>query len=484
MKKYIKNITGLSSKTIMALALGLGLSACDSQIYDFEDNCDPEPPVEDVKPDPDPDPEPEPGNVRIYVRTNPGSGGTSAVAQVSNPENNASTTEGIYVSIDLELNDTYTLTASETNPEYRFVRWHDDTHNGDLTEGMLEIPNILADETTRYTAVFEKIDNSVPEPPKGLENYYVKFVFDKNMQFTDGFSQKVNSVDLYVFNTSGTFITRYHEEGVALKDPNYLMELTDLPAGNYEFIAWCGLANNNGHFTVPADGQISRNNNVICTMATKADATHPAYQNQNLAPLFHGRKTDAKYVEKTTEKQIETVYLTKNTNNVNITLQHKEGLEFAKDRFVVTMHDANDVMRHDNEMHPDVQTVQYRPYRTVMGNAAIGKAARKTRADAATTVGNFMQVELATARLMKANNPIITVVDTETGKTVFSIPLIKWALQLRSSNYKGMEEQEYLDREDNFNLMLWLDSNKQDGWFGAEIEIKDWHVVDDTTTLP
>ncbi|MCH5238835.1 MAG: FimB/Mfa2 family fimbrial subunit [Muribaculaceae bacterium] len=484
MKKYKFNrFASIAGKALFVFALAAGMSACDNQIYDFEDNCDPEVPQDTEKPDVKPEPEEppvEPGKIRIYVRTNPGSGGTSQVAHVDNPENVASTSEGIYVSIDLEENENYTLTASETNPEYKFVRWHDDTNDGYLTEGLLEIQNIPATALTRYTAVFEKIEApQEPEEPEPVElgQYYVRFVFDKNMQFTDGFKDKVKSVDLYVFNSSGSFIAKYHDEGAPLREEGYMMELNDLQPGEYEFIAWCGLANNGGHFTVPVDAQISRNDHVICTMATSSDATHQAFQNNNLSPLFHGRKQNAVYVEKNTDPQVHTVYLTKNTNNVNITLQHKDGLEFERNRFVVTMHDQNDVMRHDNEMHPAVQTVQYRPYRTVLGSTV----STQTRNS---TVGNFLQVELSTARLMKGNNPIITVEDTESGKTVFSIPLIKWALQLRSSNYQGIEDQEYLDREDNYNLMLWLDSNKDDGWFGAEIEIKDWHVVDDSTNIP
>lgn len=482
MRKYNYNsMVKPIRNAFMVIALAAGLSACDNAIYDFEDNCDPEPSTDIEEPNDPKDPEdpgkdPEPGMIRIYVRTNPGSGGTSAVTQVSDPENTASTTEGIYTSIDLYENDTYTLTATETNPDYKFVRWHDDTNDGDLTEGMMEVPNIIAESSIKYTAVFERVGE---EPEPELPGMYVNFVFERNMQFTDGFSQRVNSVDLYVFNATGAFVARYHEEGAPLKQEGYLMELKDLQPGEYEFIAWCGLANNDGHFTVPVDGQISRNDNVICTMATSSDNAHQAYQDKNLSALFHGRKTNAVY-EQSDKKQVHTVYLTKDTNNLNITLQHRDGLEFPKNRFTVTMHDSNDMMRHDNSLHPDVNEVQYRPYRVAMGTTNT----KSTRADAGTTMGNFMQVEMSTSRLMKDNNPVITVYDNESGKTIFSIPLVKWALQLRSTNYKGMDDQEYLDREDNYNLMLWLDSNKEDGWFGAEININNWYIIDDSADIP
>lgn len=340
---------------------------------------------------------------------------------------------------------------------------------------------LVAGLTACDNAIYDFEDNCEEEvevvTPAEKGGFYVQYVFDRNMQFVDGFNEKVNSVDLYVFTTSGAFVTKYHEDGAALKSRDYLMELTGLPAGSYDFIAWCGLTDNKNHFSVPSDEQVNQNHHVACTMSLKSDALHTAYQDENLSPLFHGRNTSASYVDNNT-KQVQTVYLTKNTNNVNLTLQHRDGLEFDKSRFTVLMHDTNHFMQFDNAVPETNQEVEYRPYSTAIGSTV----SASTRADENTTLGNYMQVELATARLMKDNNPTITVTDNETGRTIFSIPLVKWALQLRSSNFKNMDDQEYLDREDNYNLMLWLD-NDESGWFGAEIQILDWHVIDDESSV-
>lgn len=312
-----------------------------------------------------------------------------------------------------------------------------------------------------------------PDDPKRAA-YYVEYVFDMNMQFVDAFSEKVQSVDLWVFTPGGNLVGKYHEEGPALRAAGYRMELTELGAGSYELIAWCGLGDNRGYFTVPGLGQTGQRHQVVCTLGTKSDAEHGNYQDENLTALYHGRKPEAVYTE-AQEDQVHTIYLTKNTNNINLTLQHKEGLEFAKDRFEVRMHDENGTMLYDNSV-PEGTEIEYRPYRTTLGRV------RSEGASSGSTMGNYLQVELSTARLLKDHNPLITVTDTETGKTIFSIPLVKWALKLRSSNYGTMEEQEYLDREDNYNLMLWLDNDDQ-GWFGVEIDIKDWHVIEDESQI-
>ena len=384
MKKYsFITILSLLNKTLLALAMVCLVSACDSQIYDYEEDCGP-------------------------------------TEQPGNPNN-------------------------PNNP---------------------------------------KPDDPKPDDPGTPDNfrpvYLVEYVFDMNMQFVDAFSQRVNSVDLYVFTTSGSFVNRYHAEGMALKAKDYRMELTDLPAGRYELIAWCGLTDNSGHFSVPSDGEISQRYQVTATMATSTDAG-VLYQNQNLHALFHGRLETATYTTDPVE-QVYTIFLTKDTNNINLSLQHKDGLEFEKDRFTVAMIDNNQVMRFDNSVPAENPDVEYRPYRTAIGTVSIDKSSASTRASGSATVGNFLQVELATARLMTNHNPIITVTDNETGKIIFSIPLVTWALKLRSENYKNIEEQEYLDREDNFNLMLWLDNDDQ-GWFGAQLHINDWHVIDDENDL-
>ena len=316
-------------------------------------------------------------------------------------------------------------------------------------------------------------DEPKPEPTV----YYVEYIFDKNMQYTDGFSSNVNSVDLYVFNTSGTFVTKYHEEGAPLTQKGYLMELTDLPAGTYQMVAWCGANAFTNFFSIPSS--ISRRTDVTAELNVEDGCS-----NVNLPSLFHGALDNATYTD-AEGAQIYTIRLTKDTNNINITMQHRAGLEFRKDRFKVWITDNNGFMLADNTVPDGNEDVEYRPYRTAIGTTTVKSSV--TRAD--DTVGNFLLVELATARLMADHAATITVIDTENNdKVIFSIPLVRWALQLRSSNHKTMDEQEYLDRQDEYNMMLWLDSydpetGESTGWFGAGVEILDWHVIDDVQNL-
>lgn len=314
-------------------------------------------------------------------------------------------------------------------------------------------------------------DNPGPEATV----YYVEYIFERNMQFVDGFNSRVTSVDLYVFNTSNTLVAKYHEEGAPLTQKGYRMELKDLPAGSYHLVAWCGLTGNNC-FSIYSS--VSHTHETMVDMVVSSDASGD-YSASNLPDLFHGMSdTPAVYTNDPGE-QTYTIYLTKDTNTVNITLQHKDYLDFTKNRFKITMRDNNAKMRYNNEPYGD--EIEYRPYYTALG---VVTTKNTTRADENATTGNYLLAELSMARLMTDHNPTIEVVDTEqANKVIFSIPLVNWALQLRNSSYKGLEDQEYLDREDHFNLMLWLDSyddeGNGEGWFGAEIRILDWHVIDD-----
>ena len=305
-------------------------------------------------------------------------------------------------------------------------------------------------------------------------DYFVKFVFDRNMLYNpetgigaDAFAAQVRSVDLRVYDAkTGAFVARFTEEGEPLTREGYRMSV-DLAPGEYEFIAWCGLANNEGDFTVPENTPSAEG--LTCTMARNHDET-VAWSDKNLKAVFHGRMTGNLPDEE--GEHVVTIYLTKDTNNINLSLHHhSEALD--PERFAVVMSDANGYMASDNELLPD-EVIEYRPWITRSGTADLSRAGEEV-----TAARGFLAVELSTARLMKDREMRIKIVDLETGKTIFSIPMIQWALMFRSANYASMPEQEYLDREDQYNLSVFLvnESGGSADWTAVEIVINGWHIV-------
>ena len=69
----------------------------------------------------------------------------------------------------------------------------------------------------------------------------------------------------------------------------------------------------------------------------------------------------------------------------------------------------------------------------------------------------------------------LTVTDIVEGRKVFSIPLIDYALLVKGYYNRSMDDQEYLDRQDEYNMTFFLDED--DRWVNSFIYINSWKVV-------
>lgn len=321
-------------------------------------------------------------------------------------------------------------------------------------------------------------DNLVYENEGDCEpHYFVDFVFDKNMHFNDNhgigadaFRAQVNSVDVYFFNPeTGEFVAHYSDKGDALRQIGYRLEV-DVNPGEYDIIAWCGLADNEDHFTIPET--VNHNSELKCRMDRKVDEEGIVYSDRYLNAVFHGRTS---HVYPDTEgEHTAHVYLTKDTNYIQLALQHRSGA-LDPDRFSVTIDDANGHLGHDNSILKDDQ-IQYRPWSLRAGVADMGEIS--TKADETGNTTGFFVVELATSRLMADRKPYITVTDKETGSQVFRLALVDYLLLMKSDRYAYMDNQEYLDREDEYEIMVFLENKDDQGWVAVEIVINGWHIID------
>lgn len=90
-----------------------------------------------------------------------------------------------------------------------------------------------------------------------------------------------------------------------------------------------------------------------------------------------------------------------------------------------------------------------------------------------TEIGVAM-AELTVGRLVKGHRPILNVYNTH-GVRVISIPLIDYALLIKGHYNSTMSDQEYLDRQDEYNLTFFMD--KEDRWVSSSILINSWRVI-------
>lgn len=306
--------------------------------------------------------------------------------------------------------------------------------------------------------------------------YRVKFKYDKNMKFADAFANEVKSVTLYAFNEDGTFAFQSTEQGDVLSEDGYSMQV-EVEPGDYNLVAWGGLEGEES-FAVPVLRQgVSTIDDLNCKMnrehiSRAADGS--AYVNEDLKPLFHGLVQKQSFGRAATQ-QVITVELTKNTNNVRIILQHLSGENVDVSKFTFTIEDENGFMNYDNKLLDDEELTYY-AWRTDSGTADMDN----TDGTRATTSVGVAIAELTVARLVKENKPILTITNEE-GEKVLSIPLIDYALLVKGYYNRNMTDQEYLDRQDEYNMTFFLDEN--DHWASSSIIINSWKVVLDDVNL-
>ncbi|WP_167511902.1 FimB/Mfa2 family fimbrial subunit [uncultured Bacteroides sp.] len=293
-------------------------------------------------------------------------------------------------------------------------------------------------------------------------HYHVKFRYDMNMKFADAFAHEVNSVTLYVLDEQNNVVWQGSEQGETLAQEGYAMEV-DVAPGSYSLLAWCGLAGGNS-FAVPVS---SRKEDLICSLKREHKLDGTAYVKEDLNRLYHG------YLEKQTFSSEEgthtfVVPLVKNTNNIRVVLQHLSGEPVDKDKFTFSITDENGVMNWDNKLLSD-EPVTYYAWHTDSGTAGIDDVDSRTVSSFSAAIA-----ELTTARLVKEKAPRLKVTNDK-GETVFSIPLIDYALLVKGEYNRRMDDQEYLDRQDEYNMVFFLDEG--DRWMDAYIYINSWKVV-------
>lgn len=302
--------------------------------------------------------------------------------------------------------------------------------------------------------------------------YSLKFIYDMNMDYADAFAVKVNSVRVYAFDSAtGELKKIISDSGNALAAPDYTLSL-DLEPGDYEFIAWCGLEGNEDHFFVPTD--VTGIEDVNCSISKKRDDNGVAIQNVDLHALYHGKINASLPLDN--NNHVYEVPLIKDTNNINISIQEINGKILDPDRFEIKLTANNGLMAYNNNVIED-EDIEYYPYRKVSGSTVDGSRVDDENAN------DIVLAELSTSRLIADHNPKLDVIDKNNGKVIYSIPLVKWSLMLKSDQYNYMEDQEYLDREDEFNIILYIKGEEEiipgepEEFVAVSIFINSWRLV-------
>ena len=301
---------------------------------------------------------------------------------------------------------------------------------------------------------------------------YISFKYDYNLKDANAFAKEVNSVALYVFDENDTLIEQITTtDKEALSDDEFEMVL-QLDPGKYQLLAWGGLMNEES-FDLLADAEIGKTK--IQELQVKMHHDHnengDAVVEKDLLPLYHGSmEIDVNDVDGTYKH---TMSLMKDTNVVRIMLHEMSGQEIDADHFIFEIKDNNGLYNWDNTLLDD-EEITYLPWSQETGRADVEESRAVTSISVALA-------ELTIGRMSAEKSPILYIKNRETGEDIVRIPLADYALLIKGKYNQKMDNQEYLDRQDEYSMTFFLDEGV---WLDAYILINSWRVVlsnDDTT---
>lgn len=347
-------------------------------------------------------------------------------------------------------------------------------------------------------------------------DHKVSFYWNYNMLGADAFKENVHSMTIYGFNKeTGILEFMLTERGDKLAQDGFAIDLDDVPEGDYDIVAWGGLDNsartdttsNTENFLIhdAVIGETTRDD-IYVKLEREVRADGSNHSENQLFDLFHGLNGEVKiYAPNETpgETHHYQVPLKKNTNRINIILQQLSGEDMDASQFSYTVVDNNGTMNADNEVNGEAPQITYHPFLTMEGVAGMGidgyPDARtraytmapkipqfwlpgeeipsyfKTRAG---SDSQFKPIKVAVAgisisRLVTDHSTALNVYNPDK-ELVCTIPLQDYA-RILGTLHGGMGEQEYLDREDTYNLTFFLDKNNQ--WVNTAIIINSWKLL-------
>lgn len=302
------------------------------------------------------------------------------------------------------------------------------------------------------------INDDLKPCPEGV---VLRFVYDYNMEFANAFPAQVDCLTLLVYDSNGNYIKTVTETTSVLKDENWRMTI-DLPAGKtYHFVAYGGLECSKASFhfvSPPAAG--SKLSSLEVAMNDNCIDANPGIE---LHKLFFG-DLDLTVPAGSTDYTQGTVYMLRDTNTIRIVLQNVDGSPVDPDDFDFEITANNTMMAYNNDVIPTADGNFYTPW--VTGQNVVGSVDNGDEASVAFA-------EFSVARLVENEAVRLNITNAVQHDKVLSIPLIKYLLVLKSNAHEDMDDQEYLDRENHWNIILFMNNGR---WIDTHIQVNDWTV--------
>ena len=288
------------------------------------------------------------------------------------------------------------------------------------------------------------------EDMENCNTYSIHFVYDYNLEYVDLFTKEATRMNLYAFDENGNFVQEFNSGTSTSFTPNYNMQIT-LPAGQtYTFLAWSGV--------YPGSYGIEQGTTLNDCKLQLAELMQEE-TSQDLSDLWYGRLRSTVAVNK-----VDTISLIKNTKTILVAFQlltnAQSTITLDKDDYKVWVESANGV--YDSNNTPSGAVIDYNPYYNENNESGF-------------------VLELNTLRLMANTKNYLVVSRTNDGKELLRLDLIKYFDIIRLKEYSRMPLQEYLDRQDEYELIFIFGGKigSDDMFTSISLIINDWIIRED-----
>lgn len=297
------------------------------------------------------------------------------------------------------------------------------------------------------------LKDDLSDCPVPGNSYYIRFVYDYNLAYEDLFHKQVSKVDLYLFNKDGIFIQKLTDEVANGTFPRgYKMEIPeDIRQDASYYIAWAGLHTDHHQATTPIPGT-SHMNELTTKLAPRSNFT----VNTLISPLWYGMLLP----DQAKEDNVQTISLIKDTNAFRIILQSLNKEPIDVNQFDFHLESVNGSYTYENKV-ASAETWIYEPF-VKKNDPAAGAV-----------------VELHTMRLLDDRVNRLVIQQNSANTPLLDINLNDYLNELKLELYPDLSLQEYMDREDSYKILIFLNINNtpeptDPEFVAASIDINGW----------
>lgn len=265
------------------------------------------------------------------------------------------------------------------------------------------------------------VDDDRSDCPAGC---WLKLSYTYNMMNVDAASTQVKDATLFIFDRDGNCIDKEEVDSLTLHNNQCMIRIpSSLPEGDYSFLVWAGLMDSCYQYT---------------PSSLKLACNEAGEYKERLSYLFHGRLDN---IHISDEYSVFPVSLTKNVNMMSCILQSMSTHPLNSDEFRLELSSTNGCMNHLNIPQDTVPPIHYLPF--MQENANLEDI-------------QVVNAGMNTLRLMENDDTRLHLVYKPSGESIFNIPLTQYLLLSRHIDGGNMAPQEYLDRQDRYNLIFFL----------------------------